>query len=93
MRLLIGVAAVMLLTASAAQAKDEPPKTAEKLVCKRVYGADLGSHFQTSKRVCHTALEWKELEDVNNRSLQTMRDNGGSTGVLSTGGFGGGGPQ
>lgn len=87
MRLPLGVAAAMLFTAAAAQAKDQPANPAEKLVCKRVYNADTGSHFQTSKRICRTALEWKEIEDQTSRSLQTLRDNGGASGKLtSTGG-------
>jgi hypothetical protein len=86
---MLGVAAVFLLSGGPALAKDEPKSPEQKLVCKRVYGADLGSHFQSSKRVCHTAAEWKEIEDETNRTLSTIRDNGGASGTTSPGGFGG----
>lgn len=77
MRMLIGIATAILFTAGAAQAKDKPANAEEKLVCKRVYDADTGSHFTSSKRVCHTALEWRELEAETQRSMQRIRDNGG----------------
>ena len=94
MRLLLGVAAAMFFMGTA-QAKDEPANPTEKLICKRVYGADTGSHFQSSKRTCHTAAEWKEIEDAAERTMRTVRDNGGASGTTSPGGFGsgGGGPQ
>lgn len=93
MRLLVGVAAATLFTAGTAQAQSEPAKPAEKLVCKRVYNADTGSHFQSSKRVCRTALEWKEIEDGTARSMQNLRSYGGRSGQPGGGGGPGGGPQ
>jgi hypothetical protein len=77
MRVLFGVAAALLFTAAGAQAKDKPAGGPDKVVCKRVYDADTGSHFTSSKRVCHTSLEWKLLEDETERSMQTIRDHGG----------------
>jgi hypothetical protein len=77
MRMLIGVAAVLPFTSAAAQAKDKAPDAPDKVICKRVYDADTGSHFTSSKRVCHTALDWKLLEDETKRSMQTIRDHGG----------------
>lgn len=92
MRLLLGVLTAVLLSAPAGAA-DPKPQPADKVICKRVYDADTGSHFTSSKRVCHTASEWKELEDGNARTMRTLRDNGGANfGGLSAGGPGGG-PQ
>ena len=93
-RLLLGViGAGLVLAAGAAQAKDPASPAAEKPICKRVYDADTGSHFTSSKRVCHTAAEWKEIEDGTERTMRTLRDNGGANpGALSSGGLGAG-PQ
>ena len=71
MRLLLGViGAGLVLAAGAAQAKDPASPAAEKPICKRVYDADTGSHFTSSKRVCHTAAEWKEIEDGTERTMR-----------------------
>ena len=75
--LLCAVAITSLSLACSAQAKDTPADPAEKVVCKRVYNADLGSHFTSSKRICHTAAEWKEIEDSDERALKALRDHGG----------------
>jgi len=77
MRMIFAVAAALLVTSVGAQAKDKPADGPDKVVCKRVYDADTGSHFTSSKRICHTALEWKLLEDETQRSMQTLRDHGG----------------
>ena len=79
MRSLLGAIGIASLTiACSAEAKDVPTADqADKPVCKRVYDADLGSHFSSSKRICHTALEWKEIEDADARALQALRDHGG----------------
>lgn len=81
MRILLGaLSCAGLVMAFPADAKDQSPNAAnpsEKPVCKRIYDADLGSHFSSSKRVCHTALEWKEIEDGDARALQTLRDHAG----------------
>jgi len=78
MRALFCAGAVLLFMTSAGATAAEPAaKPAEKPVCKRVYDADTGSHFTSSKRICHTALEWKEIEDNNERAMQTLRDHGG----------------
>jgi uncharacterized membrane protein len=80
MRMLLGIAAAMLFTTAAGAApetKDKPAARAEKPICKRIYEADTGSHFQSSKRVCHTAAEWKEIEDGTDRVMRTIRENSG----------------
>jgi hypothetical protein len=94
MRLLLGViGAGLVLTAGTAQAKDPAAPATEKPICKRVYDADTGSHFTSSKRVCHTAAEWKEIEDGTERTMRTLRDNGGANpSALTSGGLGAG-PQ
>ena len=89
MRALVAIAAVILSTAAAAQVKDKPAEVQEKVVCKRVYDADTGSHFTSSKRVCRTALEWKLLEAETQRSMQRIRDNGGFNPNGRAGGVGG----
>jgi hypothetical protein len=75
--LLCALAVTGLSIACSAQAKDTPTEPGEKVVCKRVYDADLGSHFTSSKRICHTAAEWKEIEDGDARALKSLRDHGG----------------
>jgi hypothetical protein len=94
MRLLLGViGAGLVLTAGTAQAEDPAAPATEKPICKRVYDADTGSHFTSSKRVCHTAAEWKEIEDGTERTMRTLRDNGGANpSALTSGGLGAG-PQ
>jgi hypothetical protein len=94
MRMLLAVVGGgLVLVTGAAQAKDPAVQSAEKPICKRVYDADTGSHFTSSKRVCHTAAEWKEIEDGTERTMRTLRDNGGANpGALSSGGLGAG-PQ
>ena len=79
MRILFGIAAALLFTATAVQAEDKPAEGKDKPICKRVYEADTGSHFTSSKRVCRTALEWKELEGETQRTMQRLRDNGGAS--------------
>lgn len=92
MRLLLGVLTAVLLSAPAGAA-DPKPQPADKVICKRVYDADTGSHFTSSKRVCHTAAEWKEIEDGTERTMRTLRDNGGANpSALTSGGLGAG-PQ
>jgi hypothetical protein len=77
MRVLFGAAGVLLLATSAGAAADSKDQSAEKVICKRVYDADTGSHFQSSKRVCHTASEWKDIEDGNERTMRALREHGG----------------
>ena len=80
MRILIGAAAALVFTTAASAASgdnQQPANPAEKPICKRVYDADTGSHFQTSKRVCHTAAEWKEIEDGTERTMRQLRDQHG----------------
>jgi hypothetical protein len=98
MRLPLAIAAGLLLSSAAVAApqtpaaKDAKPDRAEKVICKRVYEADTGSHFQSSKRICRTAAEWKEIEDGTQRVMKTIRENSGiNPGDLAPGI--GGGPQ
>lgn len=83
MRPSLAIAAGLLLSSAAAAApqtqpaKDRAPDPAEKVICKRVYDADTGSHFQSSKRICRTAAEWKEIEDGTERVMKTIRENSG----------------
>ena len=75
------IAAGLLASGAAAPqtdpTKDRAPDPAEKVICKRVYEADTGSHFQSSKRICRTAAEWKEIEDGTQRFMKTIRENSG----------------
>ncbi|HET7604947.1 MAG TPA: hypothetical protein VFK28_02620 [Sphingomicrobium sp.] len=95
MRMLLGVAAALLFTTGAGaapEAKSPPAAPTDKPICKRIYEADTGSHFRSSKRVCHTAAEWKEIEDGTERVMKTIRENSGiNPGDLAPGI--GGGPQ
>ena len=76
MRLLMVAAAGTLFFTPGAQAKDQPADPSQKRVCKRIYEADTGSHFRSSKRVCRKAAEWKELEDDTARAMQGLRERG-----------------
>ncbi len=80
---IIGAAGLVLLSFHMAASAQEPAK--EKLVCKRITQADTGSHFSSSRRICKTKEEWKELEDEAQRLLQSNRSStaagiGGSVG-------------
>jgi hypothetical protein len=77
MRLALCLAAVALFASAAAEAKEPPADPANKVICKRVYEADTGSHFQSSKRVCRTAAEWKEIDDGTQRVMKTIREHNG----------------
>ena len=77
MRMLLGLAAAFLIAAPAAEAKDKPADPPDKVICKRVYDADTGSHFTSSKRVCHTAAEWKEAQDELDRNFREIKDHSG----------------
>jgi hypothetical protein len=77
MRMLFGAAAVLLITASAVAAPEPKDRPEDKIICKRIYEADTGSHFQSSKRVCRTAADWKEIEDGTERVMKTIRENSG----------------
>lgn len=96
MRMLLGIAATLLVTTAAAatpEARDRAPDPAEKVICKRIYEADTGSHFQSSKRVCRTAADWKEIEEGTERVMKTIRENSGINPNDLAPGIGGGGPQ
>ena len=87
MRLIVSMTAMLLLGTTAVQAKDPASGSdPDKVVCKRVYDADTGSHFQSSKRVCRKASEWREIESGNERLVQQVRDGGSVSGMTSSGG-------
>ena len=97
MRLPLAIAAGLLLssTIAAAAPQTQPangqqPTPAEKPICKRIYEADTGSHFQSSKRVCRTAAEWREIEDGTQRVMKTIRENSGIAPSDLAPGIGGG---
>jgi hypothetical protein len=73
MRVLGFVALACLGVTAAAVAKDPAP---DKIVCKRQYDADTGSHFQSSRRVCRTQAEWKEIENQTEQTMRKIRDGG-----------------
>jgi hypothetical protein len=78
MRSLLWVTGLLLLSAgtmAAAADNGQPPE--DKIICKRVYDADTGSHFTSSVRVCHKASEWKELDDETQRTMRTIHDSHG----------------
>lgn len=66
----------------AALASGEEPAdihvTKEKMICKRVYNNDTGSHFKSSKRICAAASAWKEQDDETQRSLRAVNERGSS---------------
>ena len=76
MRLLLCAAGALLFAASAGAAADKKPPE-DKVICKRVYQADTGSHFQSSQRICYKASEWKEIEDGTDRVLRSFHDSHG----------------
>lgn len=96
MHLPLAIAAGLLLSSAASAApqiqpaNSPPPAPTEKLICKRVYDADTGSHFQSSKRICRTAAEWKEIEDGTERVMKTIRENSGIAPSDLAPGLGGG---
>jgi hypothetical protein len=94
MRLLLCAAGALLFASSAAAMAGEPKKPPEdKIVCKRVYQADTGSHFTSSERVCHKASEWKDLEDETARTMRQLHDSHGVNPNDLAPGLGGGGPH
>ena len=96
MRLPLAIAAGLVLSSAAVAApqtqptNNRAPDPAEKVICKRVYDADTGSHFQSSKRICRTAAEWKEIEDGTERVMKTIRENSGIAPSDLAPGLGGG---
>jgi hypothetical protein len=73
-RLLSALGCALMLVPFAATA--EAPKKApeEKVVCKRIYGADTGSHFQASKRICRKASDWEQLDRETDEAMRSFRD-------------------
>jgi hypothetical protein len=99
MRILFAAATGLLLSSAAAAApqataaKDRPADASQKVICKRIYDADTGSHFQSSKRVCRTAADWKEIEEGTERVMKTIRENSGINPADLAPGVGGVGPN
>ena len=80
MRVLIAAAGVLVFTTAAwaaPQAKEQPADPMQKVICKRVYDADTGSHFQSSSRICRTAADWKEIEEGTERTMRQLHDSHG----------------
>ncbi|HKX91499.1 MAG TPA: hypothetical protein VJM15_03635 [Sphingomicrobium sp.] len=76
MRLIsFAVCAALGFAPTPATAKDPPE---DKIVCKRQYDADTGSHFAAPKKVCLKKSEWKELENATEGSLRKLREQGGA---------------
>ena len=74
MRLLSALGCALMLVPFAATA-EAPKKAPEgKVVCKRIYGADTGSHFQASKRVCRKASDWDQLDREADQAMRSVRD-------------------
>ena len=90
MRIPLGLACALMSTVAAAQTPDKSAQGPDKVICKRVQDADTGSHFTSSKRICHTAADWKLLEDETGRAMQTLRDHGGFNPDNRAPGVGGG---
>jgi hypothetical protein len=89
MRLSICIACICLGVTTAAAAKDPPDPNEDKIICKRQYDADTGSHFASPKKVCLRKSEWKEMENGAENSLRRIREQGGACPkCLSTGSSG-----
>jgi hypothetical protein len=87
--LFAAAAAALLFTTGAAAAPESKDHPQDKVICKRVYEADTGSHFQSSKRICHTAAEWQDIDQGTERVMKTIRDNGSLVQGLGGTGLGG----
>lgn len=92
MRILLALGCALMLVPSAATAQAPKKAPEEKMVCKRVYGADTGSHFQSSKRVCRKASDWEQLERETDEAMRSFRDSPRVDPNNLPGGVGGG-PQ
>lgn len=88
MRILMGLACALVLMPSAVAADPPKPTPQEKVICKRVYEADTGSHFTSSKRVCRKSSDWDQLEREKNEAMRTVRDNTAPGEVPSAQGLG-----
>lgn len=75
-----------------AVAKEPPAPGEDKIVCKRQYDADTGSHFAFPKKVCLRKSEWREVEEAADHSLRRLRQQGGACPKCLVTGSGGG-PQ
>ena len=75
----IATAAASFGLATAAVAADpQSSQKEDKVVCKRQYDADTGSHFAAPKKVCMKKSEWKELEQGVENTVERIRQQGGA---------------
>lgn len=74
MRILLALGCALLL-APAAPAAPQKAAPTEKVICKRVYEADTGSHFQSSKRICRPASDWEQIDRETQGVMRSVRDN------------------
>ena len=63
---------------TAAVAKEPPPPSEDKVICKRQQDADTGSHFATVKKVCLRKSEWRQMEEGAENALRKIREQGGA---------------
>lgn len=64
--------------AAALAADQQPSEKEDKVVCKRQYDADTGSHFAAPKKVCMKKSEWKLVEQGVENSVERIRQQGGA---------------
>ena len=89
MRILMALGCVFMVAPSAAVAADPPKAPREdKVICKRVYEADTGSHFTSSRRVCRKASDWDQLERETGEAMRIIRDSTAPGDVPSAQGLG-----
>ena len=84
------LACALIGFSAAAVAKDPPAPVEDKLICKRQYDADTGSHFAAPKKVCLRKSEWRQIEEGAENSLRRLREQGGACPKCLNTGSGGG---
>lgn len=72
------VVSILIAALSAGEAPADIEVIKEKIVCKRVYNNDTGSHFKSSKRICAPESAWKEQEVETDRVLRNVTERGSS---------------
>lgn len=88
MRMLLALGCALMLTPSAVAADPPKEKPADKVICKRIYDADTGSHFRSSRRVCRKASDWDQLDRETDEAMRSFRDNARPGDIPSTHGLG-----
>lgn len=78
MRLAMWLACACLGLTTAAAAKDPPTPAEDKVICKRQFDADTGSHFAMPKKVCLRKSEWRQMEEGAENALRRIREQGGA---------------